>query len=251
MPYQFTVSPDFSAKALPSWFLFNTWLQRALGEDIHLEIFNEFSAQRAAIADGKIDLIYANPYDATALIRREGFRAVAAPRGRFDEALIAVRADSPVERVEDFRPGLTIATTGDLDVLSMCMILIEPADLHAGNVELVQCESFIRVAKTLMQGQADAGFFLETTFSELSNLVRSVLRPLIRSRISTIRHALLIGPRFSHRVTDLQQALLGMATSERGPGVLEGLGFENWEILEQEDVEFMIDLMDTLEVKTV
>lgn len=246
MPFQFTVSPDFGAKALPSWFMFNTWLQRILGENIHFEVFDEFPSQRAAIAAGKIDLIYANPYDASALIRALGFSAVAAPHGRFDEAVIAVRADSPVERVEELQPGLRIATTDDPDVDRMCMILLEPADLEHANVQPVPCESYVLVAKALMQGRADVGFFLEATFGELSNLVRSVLRPLIRSRISTIRHVLLVGPRLAPRLNDLQRGLKEMSTTERGKGVLAALGFESWERLEQEDVEFMIDLMDTL-----
>lgn len=246
MPLQFSVSPDFGAQALPSWFLFNTWLQRTLGEDIHFEVFYDFATQRAAIQGGSIDLIYANPYDASALVRAHGFGAVAAPQGRYDEAVIAVRADNPVARVEELKPGTRIAATDDPEVERICMILLEPADLDTGNVELLPCESYVLVAKALLQGQSDVGFFLEATYGELSGLVKRMLRPLIHSRISTIRHVLLVGPRLVKRQEELRRELVAMSTNDRGRSVLESLGFEGWEGLEQEDVEFMIDLMDTL-----
>lgn len=246
MSYCMTVSPDFSSRGLPSWYLFNTWLQRELGERIRLELFEDFASQRRAIEEGSVDLIYANPFDAAALIRRHGFRALAAPRGRFDEALVAVRADAPAERVEDLRAGTRIATTDDPDVHTMCMILLEPADLNASNLTMTTCDSYVLVAKELIRGQADAGFFLESTFAELSDLVRSALRPLVQSQISVVRHALLVGPRLASRRDEMRLALAGMAGEEKGKNVLEGLGFEGFELLEQEDVEFMIDLMDTL-----
>lgn len=246
MPHQFTVSLDYTARALPGWFLFNTWLQRALGDDIHLEVFDDPVVQSQAVRAGRIDFYYANPYDATNLIRNEGFLAVAAPQARFDEALIAVRADSPVDRVEELLPGLRVAATRDQDVRRMCMILLEPADLHGRNVTISTRESYVLVAKALLQAEADVGFFLEATFGELSNLVKSALRPLIRSRISTIRHVLLVSPKFASQVAPLQARLEAMASEERGKNVLDSLGFEGWEGLEQEDVEFMIDLMDTL-----
>lgn len=246
MPYCLTVSPDFSSRGLPSWYLFNTWLQRELGEQIRLELFEDFASQRQAIEDGRIDLIYANPYDAAALIRRHGFRALAAPLGRFDEAVVVVRADAPIERVEDLRPGCKVSTTDDPDVHMMCMILLEPADLSLSNITLKTCDSYVLVAKDLIRGESDVGFFLESTFRELSELVRSALRPVVRSQISVVRHVLLAGPRLAERREEMRMAVASMAADERGKSVLEGLGFDGFELLEQEDVEFMIDLMDTL-----
>ena len=58
MPLQLTVSPDFSPRQAPGWYVFNTWLQRALGEAVHLELYPSFEAQRAAIRDGRVDPLY-------------------------------------------------------------------------------------------------------------------------------------------------------------------------------------------------
>ncbi len=80
MTYTFTVSPDFPPDHIAGWYVLNTFLQRTTGEHIHLELFDRFDQQRAAIAAGGIDLIYANPFDAATLVRDHGFVAVARAR---------------------------------------------------------------------------------------------------------------------------------------------------------------------------
>ena len=72
MTLELTVSPDFSPEHIAGWYVFNTWLQRKLGVRIHLELYEDFSAQRQAIAADKVDLIYANPYDRGHAGAREG-----------------------------------------------------------------------------------------------------------------------------------------------------------------------------------
>lgn len=247
MTYNFTVSPDFNPVHLSGWFIFNTWLQKSLGEGIHLELYNDTTKLRQAIADDAIDLIYVNPYEATVLVREKGFIPVAAPAQASDEAIVAVRADSPVQQVEQLSAGVRIAATADPDVHRMSMIMLEPADLSAGNVEFVQRDTYVQVAKELIQGQADLGFFLAETYNDLSSMIRQQLRPLLASQIRTIHHVLLIGPRFSQRRDDLQKILVAMTEDAKGKGVLDSLALRGWQPLEQEDMEFMIDLMDTLD----
>ena len=58
MTINFTVSPSFPNERISDWYIFNTWLQRALSVPIHLELYNSFGAQRAAIAEGKVDKFY-------------------------------------------------------------------------------------------------------------------------------------------------------------------------------------------------
>lgn len=247
MTYNFTVSPDFNPVHLSGWFIFNTWLQRRLGEGIHLALYNDTTNLRQAIAADTIDLIYVNPYEATVLVREKGFVPVAAPAQSADEAIVAVRADSPVQQVEQLSAGIRIAATANPDVHRMSMIMLEPADLHADNVQFVSRDTYVQVAKELILGQADVGFFLAETYNDLSGVIRQQLRPLLASQIRTIHHVLLIGPRFAPRREEIQQALVTMADDAKGKGVLDSLGLRGWVPLEQEDMEFMIDLMDTLE----
>ena len=95
MTINFTVSPSFPNERISDWYIFNTWLQRALSLPIHLELYDSFGTQRAAIAEGKVDIIYANPFDASLLVREKGFRAIARPEGQPDEMVVITAVGSP------------------------------------------------------------------------------------------------------------------------------------------------------------
>jgi phosphonate transport system substrate-binding protein len=248
MSFQFTVSPDFTPDHLSGWYIFNTWLQKQTGAPIHLEMYNGFNAQREAIRQDKIDLIYANPYDAAMLVREKGFLPLAKPAGVSDEAIIAVGAANPVEDVADLTPGIKLAFTDDPDVQMMGMIMLEPGDLNARNLQSLPCDTYVQVAKHLLRGDADVGIFLAEAFDGLSEMIRKQLKILVRSQISVIHHALMIGPGLIDKREQFQQCLLGMTGDEKGRGVLESLGFKAWEKVDDEEMEFMIDLMDTLAV---
>lgn len=247
MTYNFTVSPDFNPSYLSGWFIFNTWLQRQTGEAFHLDLYDDFDSQRQAIAEDKFDLIYANPYDASVLVREKGFIPIACPAGKSDEAMIIVSADSEINDVGELSEGLRISATDDPDVNMMCMIMLEPADLDCENTVTRQRETYVLVAKDLIRGDADVGFFLEETYNKLSNIVKSQLKPLVHSQIQVIHHVLLLGPALQHRQDEIQQDLLNMQATPSGEALLESLSFPAWEKVESEDTEFMIDLMDTLE----
>ena len=246
MRYVMTVSPDFPPAQIAGWYIFNTWLQRQLGVQIHVELYQNFANQRTAIQNDSIDLIYANPFDAAMLVREKGFTAIATPLHNWDEAIVAVAVDSAVRHIEDLKPGIRIATTDDPDVNLISMIMLEPADLSADNVETQAVDTYVLVAKQLLQGQADVGFFLRDAFEALSGVIQRQVRELIRSEIHVIRHVLLVSPRMQALRPELQQLLPAMGNDAKGKSVLESLGLLGWEIQEQEDTEFMIDLMDTL-----
>lgn len=246
MSYQMTVSPDFAPEYIPGWYIFNTWLQKQLGEGIHLELYNDFESQREAIANDQIDIIYANPFDAAMLIREKGFTALVRPSGKNDEVVVVVNNDNPAQRVEDLAPGLRLVFTNDPDVHLIGMIMLEPADLNVNNVQMQEVDTYVLVAKQLLRGEADVGFFLKEAFYDLSQFIREQLRVLVESEISVVHHALLVGPRLKDKQEQIRELLLNMASDPKGPGVLESLGFRAWENVEQEDAEFMIDLMDTL-----
>lgn len=244
---QVTVSPDFAPDLVAGWYVFNTWLQRTLGVRCHLELHDDFAAQHAAIAADRVDLIYANPYDAAMLVRERGFVPVAAPVGASDEGVVAVSAESPVTRVEDLRAGVRVAQTRDPDVNLIGMMMLEPADLGRDDVVPVPVSSYVLVAKHLVLGRADAGFFLQRAFDELAPSTRQRLRVLVTSRISVVRHVLLAGPRFAPHVDALRGALLALDAPGGDPhGVLPSLGLPGWEEHGTEATEFMIDLMDAL-----
>lgn len=246
MPYNFTVSPDFTPDHLSGWFIFNTWIQKQLGEGFHLELYNDFESQRKAIEEGKVDLIFANPYDAAMLVREKGFSPLVKPASKSDEAIIAVSAESEINSVEELKPGIKLASTDDPDVHMMGMIMLEPADLDKTNIEMKSCDGYVLVAKDLLRGESDIGFFLAEAFNDLSSMVRKQLKPLVSSQIQVVHHSLMIGPALADKKDDFRQALLSMNDNEKGQGVLKSLGFSGFEEMDEEEMEFMIDLVDTL-----
>ncbi|BBA35609.1 phosphate/phosphonate ABC transporter substrate-binding protein [Methylocaldum marinum] len=248
MPHVFTVSPDFTPEHLSGWFIFNTWLQKALDEPFHLQLYDDFHSQRDAIRSDQIDLIYANPYDAAILVREKGFKPLVKPADKADEAVIAVSAESPYLQVEGLPGSIKLATTEDPDVHMMGMIMLEPADLDASSVEMHICDSYVLVAKKLIKGNCDVGIFLAEAFNDLSSVIRKQLRALVSSQIQVIHHALMISPRLADRHDRLLEALLAMVDNEKGKSALEALKIPRWEPVEDEEMEFMIDLMDTFVV---
>ncbi len=246
MAYQFTVSPDFGPSHIAGWQIFNTWLQRQLSEGIHFELYDNFEQQRQAIKADNVDLIYANPYDAALLVRDKGFMAIAKATDKPDEAMVVVNVSSDIQTIEDLQLGAKVATTDDPDVHMMGMIMLEPADLNAENTEIIQCDSYVLVAKQLLRETSDVGFFLEEAFQNLSAMVRGQMRALVTSQIQIIQHVLLVGPKLADRKDEISQLLLTMGDEANGQGVLESLNIKSWQKLEQEDIEFMMDLMSTL-----
>lgn len=248
MPYQFTVSPDFSPDHLSGWYIFNTWLQKQTGNAIHLEMYRSFQSQRDAIQRNEVDLIYANPFDAAMLVREKGFLPLVRATGVSDEAVIAVSADNTVDDVSRLMPGITVAFTEDPDVRMMGMIMLEPADLNVGNINIAVYDTYVLVAKQLLQGNADVGIFLAEAYDDLSSITKNRLKVLVRSQISVIHHSFMIGPKLADKKDDIGNLLVSMGNDEKGKNVLKSLGFDAWDKIEDEEMEFMIDLMDALAI---
>ncbi|WP_421867088.1 phosphate/phosphite/phosphonate ABC transporter substrate-binding protein [Motiliproteus sp.] len=246
MTFNLTVSPDFAPDHIAGWYFFNTWLQRQLGNAVHLELYDSFEQQRQDLRADKLDLIYANPYDASMLVRELGFEAIARPLAQPDETIIACREDADFESVEDLQPGTRVATTSDPDVHTMGMIMLEPADLDSSNISIAQRSNYVLVAKSLLKREADIGFFLKAGYQDLSALIQNQMKVLVTSQISVVHHTLLVGPRMREQIPLLQERLLAMHEDDKGRSVLESLGIEQWESMDRERTEFMIDLIDTL-----
>ena len=246
MSFMFTVSPDFAPERLSGWYIFNTWLQKQLNMPIHLEMYNDFHSQRQAILADKIDLIYANAYEAAMLVREKGFMPLVKADDQADEAIIAVNAASPINDVADLQVSTRVSFTEDPDVQLMGMIMLEPADLDRHNTLPVIASNYVLVAKHLIKQEADVGIFLAKAYDELSPLTKKQLKVLVRSQISVIHHSLMINPQLKASRELIQQVLLTMHQDQKGQSVLSSLGFNHWQPVDDEQMEFMIDLMDTL-----
>ncbi len=247
MPIQFTVSPDHNAARVSSWYIFNSRLGRILGESFHLELYDDFTAMRDAVMNDRVELIYANAFDTALLVRDKGFLPVARGAHHSDETIVAVAASNPASAVTDLQPPLSVAATTAPDVEMIGRILLEPADIAQNNLNIIEQPSYVQVAKALIQGGAQAGFFLGESFEELSSLVKNQLKPVVSSRIYVVCHAMLLSPAHKSLRDALETALVAMKNNSADAKLLTELGLgSGFEAMGQEEAEFMIDLMDTL-----
>ena len=246
MPYTMTISPDFKPDLISGWYIFNTWLQKQINTNIHIEMVNDFNELSKAIDSNSIDLIYANPCDVAKLVREKSFDPVAKPVGTHDETIIISRIDGPISAIESLQSGVKIAMTDVPDVNTIGLIMLEPADITPSDIETITCSNYITVAKKVISGEADIGFLLADAYDEFSNLVKKQVQPLITSKIHVLHHALLTGPGFSEKLPKLQEVLLSMQNDATGLDILKNLEIEHWELMDNDEAEFLIDLIDTL-----
>ncbi len=70
---------------------------------------------------------------------------------------------------------------------------------------------------------------------------------MVQSAISDISHVLLAHPRVAADLPRIEAALLGVGQQPGDDDLLKALGLpKGFEPMDQEEAEFMIDLMDTL-----
>ncbi len=244
MTLNFLIAPDFTPERFAGWHMLNTALQKRSGIQLHLLTPASASEQAALLAQGKADLVYANPFDAAHMVRTLGYQPVARPSQHFDEMVIACAADSPLQTLEDLRPGCRIALTDNKDVKLIGLRLLETADVSDSDVHWTMVDSYQAAARLAIRKEVDASFFLADAFASLSRLTRSQLKVLVQSAIYDISHVVLAHERLGPAIDTLRTALLALSDDT---AVLEALGMPNgFEALSQDEVEFMIDLMETL-----
>lgn len=247
MTLNFMIAPDFAPERFAGWHMLNTTLQRRSGIGLHLLTPASAHEQAELLMAGKADLVYANPFDATDMIRTHGYIPFARPSKSYDEMVIATGAESGLMSVDDLKPGCRIALTENKDVKLIGLRLLEPADLSESLIQWQPVDSYQAAARRAIKGEVEAAFFLADAYASLTRMTRSQLRVLVESAISDISHVVLAHPRVAGDLPRITQALLGVGTRAGDADVLDALGLPHgFEPMTQEDAEFMIDLMDTL-----
>lgn len=247
MTLNFLIAPDFAPERFAGWHMLNTALQKRSGIQLHLLTPTSAAEQGAFLAEDKADIVYANPFDAAHMVRTLGYVPFARPANRYDEMVIACAAESPVQKVEDLKPGCRIAVTENQDIKLIGQRLLEPADIGPADIQWVSVDSYQAAARMAIKQEVDAVFFLADSFASLSRMTRSQIRPLVESAIHDISHVVLAHPRAAAQLPALSAALLALQSDAAGQAVLDALGMaDGFEAITQEDAEFMIDLMDTL-----
>ena len=240
------IAPDFSPERFAGWHMFNTLIQKRANLNMHLNIPTSHAEQETVISEGDIQVIYANPFDAATLIREHGYHAVARPIGKSDEMVIAAAANSDINSLDDIKAGATIAMADNRDVKLIGLRLLEAVDIEETDLNWSVTETYQAAARQVIKGDAQAAFFLAEIFHSFSRLTKAQLSVLIESDLADISHVLLIKDGFPD--TDiLMDAILNLHNDDDGKEALTELGMpQGFEAMNEEDAEFMIDLMQTL-----
>lgn len=240
------IAPDFSPERFAGWHMFNTLIQKRANLNMHLNIPTSHAEQETVIIEGDIQVIYANPFDAATLIREHGYHAVARPIGKSDEMVIAAAANSDINSLDDIKAGATIAMADNRDVKLIGLRLLEAVDIEEADLNWSVTETYQAAARQVIKGEAQAAFFLAEIFHSFSRLTKAQLSVLIESDLADISHVLLIKDGFPD--TDiLMDAILNLHNDDDGKEALTELGMpQGFEAMNEEDAEFMIDLMQTL-----
>ncbi|MGE6392977.1 PhnD/SsuA/transferrin family substrate-binding protein [Psychrobacter pacificensis] len=240
------IAPDFSPERFAGWHMFNTLIQKRANLNMHLNIPASHAEQETLIEAGDIQIIYANPFDAAALIREQGYRAVARPIGKSDEMVIAAAANSDIKHLEDIHKGATVAMADNRDVKLIGLRLLEAVDIEESDLNWDITETYQAAARKVIKGDAQAAFFLAEIFHSFSRLTKAQLSVLIESDLADISHVLLIKDDFPDAQIFIE-AILDLHSDDDGKEALTELGMpEGFEAMSEEDAEFMIDLMQTL-----
>lgn len=165
----FVIAPDFPPEKFVGWHMFNTLLQRKVNTDVHLYMPADNDEQTALLELGKIGLIYANPFDATELVREKGFLPVAKPINKFDEMVIATHLGTEYQHSDDLPKGCSILVTDNRDVRLIGLRLLESAPLLEDEIVWKDALTFQAAARRLIEGEADAAFFLASAYHEFSS----------------------------------------------------------------------------------
>ena len=240
------ITPDFSPERFAGWHMFNTLIQKRANLNMHLNIPASQAEQQGIVNQGDIQVIYANPFDAATLIREQGYRAVARPIGKSDEMVIAAAANSDINSLEDIKAGATVAMADNRDVKLIGLRLLEAVDIAEADLNWTVTETYQAAARQVIKGDAQVAFFMAEIFHSFSRLTKAQLSVLIESDLADISHVLLIKDGFPDSDI-LMDAILNLHNDDDGKEALAELGMpQGFEAMDEEDAEFMIDLMQTL-----
>ena len=246
-----SIAPDVSPDCLPGWYIFATWLQRQLGCKVLPKDYESFLAQRQAAQSNEIELIYANPFDAAYLMRDHHFAPIARPEDIAAEVTLITRVDHHTLQLEHLQAGIKVAVSDNPDVQMLGLILLEPADLRSADVQLTVQKNHLMAVKALLQKQVDVAFVPSHMFNNLSQTVRSQLHVLVSSQrqdIEAMHHVFLVAPSQLQHVERLRQLFAQMMDDTKTRSILADMGVPGWYILSsQEEIDFMIDLVDALQ----
>ena len=242
----FLIAPDFPPENFAGWHLLNTLLQKITDNPIRLITPAGHREQMDVLRNQKVNLVYANPFDAAQLVHEQGYLPLVKPRACSDEMLITSYADSPYQHSDELKAGCKILATENQDLRLLGLRLLESANLTEQDIEWIAVDTFQEAARRLINQEADAAFFLVSSYLHFMPNTRKQMKTLMQSRIGDLYHIILLHPDDAELHDFFRDTFIQIGNTDDGEKVLQDLDMRGFDAVSQEDMEFMIDLMETL-----
>jgi len=216
-----------SSQQMHGWYFFNTYLQRQLGREIHMELVHgPFNDDH--LDDGQMDIVFSKPFEAIRLKLQQQYLPIMRPSEQCDEVTLLARADDPRQSLLEFQGGKVVTATQANFVYLLGRFLLEEdeaalADMH---YDFVGCD--IKSLQNLIKGTADIVFLLSDSYRGLSGLTKSKLRVIDQSETQFAFHLLSLAPHCLELAPAMERVLVEMSLNNQGRQVLTDLGIPGW-----------------------
>ena len=218
------------------WYFFNTYLQRQLNRDVHLELVHgAMNEQQSKMED--MDIVFTKPFDATRLLMENQFHPLLHPLNQTDEVTLLVRAEDTRQKIADFHGGKVVTATADNFVYLLGRFLLEENSTLSLDYSFSGHE--IKALQMLLKGQADILFMATETYNGLSSLTRKLLRKIDHSETGFAFHLFCAAPHCQEVGNAITEVLLNMGQDSQGRQVLADLGLEGWSKPKQEEIDML------------
>ena len=238
----FVVAPDYLPEHFSNWYLLSNHLQRETGLAIRLHLPSAATEIQVLADANKMAMLYANAFDAAALIKDKGYLPLVRLKDKYDEATVAVAAESAYQNLADLPPDMLVKAGPNRDIRCLGLRLLAEAGLEQGKLRIEEAATFSQVASELIKNNAQAGFFMADSFAHMSKHTIEQLRVLQTSKFESITHVTVLHPDWAGQQESLRQAFVGMADKPVGQTILEALDMPaGFSALREGEVEQMVE----------
>jgi ABC-type transporter Mla MlaB component len=232
-----------SSQQMNGWYFFNTYLQRHLGREVHLELEHGAMGERRKSVE-QMDLVFTKPFEATSLMLKHNFHPLMRPIDQTDEVTLLVRADDPRQDLADFEGGKIVTAAQENFVYLLGRFLLEEDEAVLANMDYLFAGYDIKALQTLLKGSADILFMLSDTYHGLSGLTKRMLREIDQSETAFAFHLFCVAPHCAELAKTLDDVLLDMSLDSQGRQVLGDLGIEGWCKPSQDEIDMLAMLFN-------
>lgn len=241
----FSISPYLPKHRSSAWNDFRKWLQHQTRLRFQLRTHKTGVGFKQELKTGKLALVYAGPSHAILLSKKFKYQPIARALGQYDEALIAVRADSDLFDVEQIQPKMYLSASSDPMVRQHGRILLQPAHVDESNLICRYHMSPKALVADLHEKKTDACLISSKQFDRLPSEQRSDLRILCRSQAYLFSHMWMLNAEYADQYPVFRQTFKLMKSDKRGASILKKLSIKDWIGVEAKEMEAMIDLLHT------